>query len=106
MRKDDFLYYPPFMEQNEGAQPQLNLQLDIKEMGGVWANFASVKHTKYEFTIDFARLDFAPNGDAAGIVVSRVNLSPLFIRELIDALEINWKSYSDKSMPPEVREHE
>jgi len=84
----------------------LNLQLDIKDMGGVWANFAAVKHTRYEFTIDFARLDFDPSGNAAGVVVSRVNLSPLFVSQLIDALQENWKIYSDNAMPPEVRNHD
>lgn len=83
--------------------PNLTLQLDIKDVGGVWANFASVKHSQYEFTIDFARLDFEPNGDARGVVVSRVNLSPLFVAQLIEALQQNWQVYSDKAMPPEVR---
>lgn len=86
--------------------PNFTLQLDLKDMGGVWANFASVKHSQYEFTIDFARLDFEPNGDAKGVVVSRVNLSPLFVTQLIEALQTNWKMYSDKAMPPEVRDHE
>lgn len=94
------------MNENGQAQPNVNLQLDMKDVGGVWSNFAAVKHTKYEFTIDFARLDFQPDGSAQGVVVSRVNLSPQFIRELIDALEINWKNYSEKAMPPEVRNHD
>lgn len=88
------------------ALPNIMLQLDMKDVGGVWANFASVKHSQYEFTIDFARLDFEPNGDAKGVVVSRVNLSPLFVDQLIEALQKNWKTYSDKAMPPEVRDHE
>jgi dihydrodipicolinate synthase/N-acetylneuraminate lyase len=79
----------------------LNIQIDMKDVGGVWANFASVKHSQYEFTIDFARLDFNSEG-ASGVIVSRVNLSPLFIRQLIDALEENWVQYSDKAMPKEV----
>lgn len=88
--------------------PKMNniaLQMDMKDMGGVWANFASVKHSQYEFTIDFARLDFDPEGSATGVVVSRVNLSPLFVSQLIDALQVNWQIYSDKAMPPEVRDH-
>ncbi|HUW88088.1 MAG TPA: DUF3467 domain-containing protein [Candidatus Paceibacterota bacterium] len=88
--------------------PKMNniaLQMDMKDMGGVWANFASVKHSQYEFTIDFARLDFDPEGNATGVVVSRVNLSPLFVSQLIDALQVNWQIYSDKAMPPEVRDH-
>ncbi len=93
------------MEDHVSGTPKLNLQLDVKDVGGVWANFAAVKHTKYEFTIDFARLDFQDNGDAQGVVVSRVNLSPLFVSELIDALQQNWKMYSEKAMPPEVRDN-
>lgn len=91
------------MTEEANAIPNLTLQLDIKDVGGVWANFASVKHSQYEFTIDFARLDFEPNGDAKGVVVSRVNLSPLFVTQLIEALQQNWQVYSDKAMPPEVR---
>lgn len=90
-------------DENQPA-PNIELQLDMKDVGGVWANFASVKHSQYEFTIDFARLDFEPSGDAKGVVVSRVNLSPLFVTQLIDALNQNWQNYSDKAMPPEVRE--
>jgi hypothetical protein len=39
-----------------------------------------------------------------GVVVSRVNLSPLFVRQLMDALDDNWKKYVAKSMPEEVRD--
>jgi hypothetical protein len=85
---------------------QISLQMDVKDMGGVWANFASVKHSPYEFTIDFARLDFTTEGSAQGIVVSRVNLSPLFVTQLIDALETNWQVYAEKNMPKEVRDNE
>lgn len=94
------------MAPDQSNSPKLSLQLDVKDIGGSWANFASVKHTKYEFTIDFARLDFQENGDAQGVVVSRVNLSPLFVSELIDALQKNWEIYSNKAMPPEVRNNE
>lgn len=96
--------YSVAMSEADSRVPNFNLQLDIKDVGGCWANFATVKHTKYEFTIDFARLDFAENGDAQGVVVSRVNLSPLFVAELIDALQKNWHNYSQKSLPPEVRD--
>lgn len=87
---------------SENRKP-VNLHLDVKDAGGVWANFAVVKHSEYEFTIDFARLDFNENS-ADGVVVSRVNLSPLFIMQLIQALEENWKEFSRKSMPPELRD--
>lgn len=73
-------------------------------LGGVWANFAAVSHSPYEFTIDFVRLDFASK---QGVVVSRINLSPLFVTELREALEANWAQYVEKAMPREVRgDHE
>lgn len=92
------------MVDNANQGKPINLHLDVKDVGGVWANFAGVKHSEYEFTIDFARLDFSPEG-ATGVVVSRVNLSPLFVMQLIQALEENWNQYSKKAMPPEVRDN-
>jgi hypothetical protein len=47
-------------------------------MAGVWANFAQVSHSEYEFTLDFVRLDFStqpPNG----IVVARVSVPGTFV---------------------------
>lgn len=82
-------------------QPQIII--DPAHMGGVWANFAQVSHSPYEFTIDFARLDFSSN-PPQGIVVARVSLSPLMVSQLIDALSSNWKIFATKSMPPEVQE--
>ncbi len=87
----------------EPGQPEIALRHE--DVGGVYANFARVSHSPYEFTIDFSRLDFSaapPNG----VVVSRVNLSPLFVRQLIDALEDNWAKYARRSMPPEVSANE
>ena len=40
----------------------LNLHLDLIELGSVWANFVAIKNSDYEFTIDFARLDFTLRG--------------------------------------------
>ncbi len=45
------------MSGEEGAiQPEVQIRLE--DVGGVWANYAVVCHSPYEFTIDFARLDF------------------------------------------------
>jgi len=82
-------------------QPQIII--DPAQMGGVWSNFARVSHSPYEFTIDFARLDYSSN-PPQGIVVARVSLSPLMVSQLIDALGTNWKTFVSKSMPPEVQE--
>ena len=35
----------------------------------------------------------AAHGKVPGVVVSRVNMSPRFVRELIDALEDNWSKW-------------
>jgi hypothetical protein len=36
-------------------------------------------------------------------VVARVAVSPLFITQLIDALNSNWQAYAAKAMPREIR---
>ncbi|MFW2336516.1 DUF3467 domain-containing protein [Ilumatobacter sp.] len=75
------------------------------QMGGVWANAAAVRHSPHEFTIDFLRCDFDDTGKAAaGILVQRVNMSPLFVTQLIAALQDNWSKYADKSMPKDLLE--
>lgn len=73
------------------------------QMGGVWANAAAVRHSPHEFTIDFLRCDFGEDGRAtSGILVQRVNMSPLFVSQLITALQENWSKYADKAMPKEI----
>ncbi len=73
------------------------------QMGGVWANAAAVHHSPHEFTIDFLRCDFDDSGKAkAGILVQRINMSPLFVTQLIGALQENWSKYADKSMPKDL----
>jgi len=39
-----------------------------------------------------------------GVVVARVNVSPLFVTQLIDALNANWAKYAKKAMPREVQD--
>jgi hypothetical protein len=92
-------------EQPENREVHLNIKLPEAQAGGVWANFAGVNHSEHEFTIDFMRLDYSSlnaDGEMQGIVVARVGVSPLFVRQLIDALEDNWAKYAKKSMPREV----
>ncbi|MDJ0771073.1 MAG: DUF3467 domain-containing protein [Ilumatobacter sp.] len=74
------------------------------QLGGVWANAAAVRHSPHEFTIDFLRCDFDDNGKAkSGMLVQRVNMSPLFVSQLISALQDNWSKYADKAMPKEIQ---
>ena len=76
-------------------------------MAGVYANFANVSHSDYEFTITFARVDHEVDDDEVpGVVVSRVNLSPRFMRELIDAMQDNYSKWSARERIRELPETE
>jgi hypothetical protein len=91
--------------ENPNQQVRLQVHLPDEQRGGVWANFAGVHHSEHEFTIDFVRLDYSSlseQGDMQGVVVARVGVSPLFVRQLISALEDNWAKYAKKAMPKEV----
>jgi hypothetical protein len=88
---------------DEDQAPPFSISIDAGMLGGVWANFAQVSHSPYEFTLDFVRLDFSQQ-PPTGIVVSRVSMSPLFVRQLIDALSQNWDDFAKKSLPKEVYE--
>lgn len=84
---------------DEPSGDEFQIIIEPQQMAGVWANFAQVAHSPYEFTLDFVRLDFKTK---QGIVVARVSVSPLFITQLIDALNNNWQEYAEKALPKEV----
>ncbi len=72
----------------EPQERQLNIQIDQSHLAGVYTNFANVSFSDYEFTVTFARIDHeVQEGDIPGIVVSRVNMSPKFAKELHAALQ-------------------
>ena len=73
---------------------QLNIHMDPQHLAGVYANFANITFSDYEFTLTFARVDHeVEEGEVPGVVVSRINLSPRFMRELIDAMEDNFSKW-------------
>src|ERR1700722_7160901 len=77
-----------------GADRHINIQVSPEMMAGVYANFANVSHSDYEFTITFARVDHEVEaGEIPGIIVSRVSLSPRFMKELMTALEDNYSRW-------------
>ncbi len=81
----------------------MKVQTEPSQLGGVWSNAAAVRHSPHEFTIDFLRCEFDSNGQAtSGTLVQRVNMSPLFVTQLISALQDNWTKYADKAMPRDV----
>ncbi len=81
----------------------MKIHTEASQLGGVWANAAAVRHSPHEFTIDFLRCEFDDSGKAAaGTLVQRVNMSPLFVTQLISALQDNWSKYATKAMPREI----
>jgi hypothetical protein len=85
------------MSDDGERERHINMHMSPEVMAGVYANFANVSHSEYEFTITFARLDHEVEDDEIpGVVVSRVSASPQFMRELIDALEDNFSKWSTR----------
>src|SRR5450631_3028985 len=80
-----------------GADRHINIQVSPEMMAGVYSNFANVSHSDYEFTITFARVDHeVEEEEIPGVVVTRVNLSPKFMRELIDAMQDNYEKWQTR----------
>jgi len=77
-------------------EQHINIHATPETMGGVYANFANVSHSDYEFSITFVRLDHesAQGEELEGVVVTRVNMSPKFMKELIDAMADNYSKYT------------
>jgi hypothetical protein len=86
------------MEADDDARERhINIHFSPEIMAGVYANFANVSHSEYEFTVTFARVDHEVEEDEIpGVVVSRVNLSARFMRELIDAMEDNYSKWQTR----------
>ena len=81
----------------ESHERQLNIHLDPENLAGVYANFANVSFSDYEFTLTFARIDHeVEEGDVPGVVVARVNMSPRFMRELVDAMSDSWAKWTTR----------
>ena len=84
-----------------------NLHTTPEVMAGVYANFATVSHSDYEFTLTFSRVDHEVEDDEVpGVVVTRVSLSPQAMRELMDAMDDNWSKWrTDRGhqAPSEIR---
>src|SRR5436305_15294010 len=73
---------------------QLNIHLDPDHLAGVYANFANISFSDYEFTLTFARIDHeVEEGDVPRVVVARVNMSSRFMRQLLDAMEDSWSKW-------------
>jgi hypothetical protein len=81
-------------DEQTGQDRHINIHFSPEMMAGVYANFANVSHSDYEFTITFARVDHeVEDEEIPGVVVSRINLSPKFMRELIEAMQDNYSKW-------------
>ena len=73
---------------------RLNVHLEPTMIAGTYANFANISFSRYEFTLTFARIEHeVEEGDVPGVVVSRVNVSHKFMRDLLDAMEDTWSKW-------------
>ena len=82
---------------DDEPQRHINLHTTPEVMAGIYANFANVSHSDYEFTITFARVDHeVESEEVPGVAVSRISLSPRFMRELIHAMQDNWSKWQTK----------
>jgi hypothetical protein len=89
-------YYVHMSDPNQ-PERHINIHFAPEVMAGHYSNFANVSHSDYEFTITFARVDHeVEDAEVPGVVVSRLNLSPKFMRELIDAMEDNFSKWSTR----------
>ena len=81
-------------EDDDAQERQINIHFSPEIMAGGYSNFANVSHSDYEFTMTVARVNHeVEDEEIPGVVVSRVNLSPRFMRELIDAMEDNYSKW-------------
>lgn len=79
----------------DDRERKFNLQVENADRAGVYANFATVTFTDYEFAITFARVDHEVEEDEIpGVVVARVNMSQEFTKELMTALNDSWSKYT------------
>jgi hypothetical protein len=94
----------------EDQEKRINLHASPEMMAGVYANFANVSHSDYEFSITFMRLDHESEEEheVNGVVVSRVNMSPRFLQELLVAMQDNlskWQAAENIKNLPEAPGH-
>lgn len=85
------------MENNQpnpqAGQQQVQIKITEEMLKGVYSNQAMIRHTNNEFIIDF--MSYFP-GDQNGVVSSRIVLSPEHAKQLVSALQENFKKYEDQ----------
>lgn len=79
------------MDKPSDQGQQLQVKVTDEVLKGVYANMVQVGHTPEEFILDFMNL-FPP----AGIITSRVILSPGHMKRIVAALADNLKRYEEQ----------
>ncbi len=78
---------------DEQQQPTLRITLDDAVAQGEYINFANIIHSPSEFVIDLGRI-VPGRGDVK--VYSRVIMTPLHAKQLLDALAHNISMFEQK----------
>lgn len=78
-------------QQNQPQGQQLQVKVNDDVLKGVFANMVQIGHTPEEFILDFMNL-FPP----AGILTSRVVVTPQHMKRIVEALQDNLKKYEDQ----------
>ncbi len=78
---------------------QINVEFPKEIAGGVYANNMAVTHTAEEFIMDYIMI--AP---PAGVVKSRIVVSPGHMKRILQALRENMDKYEQKFGPVQVAE--
>ena len=79
------------IQSNQGQKMQIKISDEV--LKGVYANAMQVAHSREEFLLDF--LNLSPHM-GAGIVSTRVIMSPGHLKRVIAALTDNLKKYEAK----------
>ena len=79
----------------EDPEKHINIHARPEMMGGVYANFANVSHSDYEFSITFVRLEHESEdaGEVNGVVVAASTCRRKFMKELMDAMTDNYSKW-------------
>jgi hypothetical protein len=90
---------------DDDEERRLNIHFTPELMAGVYANFANISHSDYEFTLTFCKVDHeVDEEEVPGWVVARVNVTPRFMQELLDAMQDNWEKWSARERIRELPE--
>ena len=88
---------------NQQAQgQQIQVKIDDTTLRGIYSNMMQVAHTPEEFVLDFMNII-----GGAGVVASRVLVSPAHMKRIVAALQDNLSKYETQfgRLPPAPRPH-